>query len=222
MKKLKWILITLGIIIFCIFIFNRFSEISNCVLVDTNPTDKYYWMFNKSVIDDLVVESSVGNLKNRKYRSSYTYKNLYRYLIIEDSKFDKIFLTQLKFSTTEINTNTRYIETSEGFETSDSNKDVNIISNLCTDLSNKLTLYFNKQASISKYDLSNKTYFTGTFESFLLKNEKEKTQYFFRYDHPTMSEIIFYKPKDRLYFIIVIPFNNQIDLQKGVENLTLN
>ena len=220
MKKIRFLLllIAIGIIIFFI---SKAINTSQCLLVDKIPESRYYWMFDSSITSNLKIENAAGNINKSKYRFLYNYNNQYRYLIIEDEKFDKISLTEIKHLTTDIDLNNRYIETSEGFETWEGNKHMGITSNLCTDISHKLILNFNKKAIIVQHDSIKSISLEGSFESILFKNENEKNQYLIKYDTLSPSKIIFYKPKNKLYFILVTPFKDDIDIQKGIKNLNL-
>ena len=218
MKSLKIFLAAIVIIILLVLIFNQ-VKVSQCILNDKISSDRYFWLFDGSVTNNLRIEDAAGNIKNSKFRFLYNYKNLYRYLIVEDEKFDKVLLDEIEHLQIGLNPNKMSITSSEGFETWERKKHVSITSNLCTDQSDKLTLNFNKEAKIWQYDSLNRLLLKGKFESLLIKNENSKIQYLIKYDKETTSEIIFYKPKDRLYLILVIPFSDEIELGKGVDNL---
>ncbi len=218
MKSLKIFFAAILIIILLVLILNL-VKVSSCILNDKVSSNRYFWLFDSSVTNNLKIENAAGNIKNSKFRFLYNYKNLYRYLIVEDKKFDKVLLDEVKHQQIELNPNKISIKSSEGFETWEGNKHVSISSNLCTDQSDKLILDFNKEAKILQYESLDRLSFKGKFQTLLIENEISKNQYLIKYDKETASEIIFYKSKDMLYFILVIPFNDKIDLAKGVANL---
>ena len=178
-------------------------------------------MFDSTVTNSLKVENATGNIKNAKYRFCYNYKNLYRYIIVEDEKLNNTSLNDITVLNTNINLKKSYIESSEGFETWEGNKHFTITSNLYGNFSNKLTLNFNNESKISKYNSLNSLSFKGLFEIVLFENENRNNQYLLKYDKMTESEIIFYKPNNKLYFILIIPFSDKINLQNGTSLLRL-
>lgn len=219
MKLLKWIFILI-VAAFSIFFITEAINAGQCMLINQVPVNRYFWMFDSNVIKDLSIENTSANIKKSKFHFSYNYKNLYRYLIIEDSKFDNISLNEIKYLTTDIDKSNRYIASSEGFETWEV-KHMSLTTNLCTNLSKKLIIFFDKKANISQHNLTNSITLEGTFESVLFKNENKKNQYLIKYDSLATNAILFYKPKDRLYIIIVTPFTDQIGIQNGIAILKL-
>ncbi len=94
-------------------------------------------------------------------------------------------------------------------------------SKLCIDSSNNLILNFDNDSKLEKSYALNRVSFTGTLKNLLIQNENKENQYFLKYDKPTLTSLIFYKPKNIIYIIIVSAFEGRKDSDIGLGNLNL-
>lgn len=183
-------------------------------------TDRYLWLFDSSKTASLKCEYPLGNDGLKKYRFIYTYKNLYRYLIIEDAKLNNIALDKI---TDTLNAGSSGNDSMDPSEINDwyGGGHMYVQSKLCIDSSNSLQLNTGEPVRQVKPDSLQALFFNGFFKNVQIKNEKYERQYLIKYDIPTQTTVLFYKPQKTLYIIVVNPISSIQDQNNGIGNLSL-
>ncbi|MFN8251203.1 MAG: hypothetical protein U0V75_04915 [Ferruginibacter sp.] len=227
MTKRKFILLISACILLAaiIFIGQRlyyvFHEAKGCnedFMMDR--TDRYLWLFDSSKTSLLKCDYPLGNDSAKKYRFIYTYKNQFRYLIVEDASLNNISLDKITDTLNSVSSSKVYINPSEVNDWYGGGH-IYFQSKLCIDLSNRFLINSGEQAIAVKNDTLQTLYFDGLFKNVLLQNENYENQYLIRYDKPTQTTILFYKPKKILYLIVINPIVAAVGQGNGIDNLSL-
>lgn len=183
-------------------------------------TDRYLWLFDSSKASSLKCEYPLGNDYAKKYRFIYTYKNQFRYLIVEDDKLNNTSLDKITDTLNAVSSSRVYIDPSEVNDWYGGGH-IYFQSKLCIDSSNRFLVNTGEKTTKIKNDALQTLYFKGLLKNVLLQNENYESQYLIRYDKPTQTTILFYKPKKILYLIIINPIANVHDQDDGIDNLSL-
>jgi hypothetical protein len=224
-KKLILLISASILLVALIFIGRRlyyvFYEAKGCkedFILD--KTDRYLWLFDSSKTSSLKCEYPLGNDVAKKYRFIYTYKNQFRYLIIEDAKLNSLLLDKITDTLNAISSSKVYIDPSEvndGYW----GGHIYFQSKLCIDSSNRFLLNIGEDTKAVKNDKLQTLYFNGLFKNILMQNENYENQYLVKYDKPTQTTILFYKPQKILYLIIINPIGTIPGQDIGIDNLSL-
>jgi len=216
------IVITLTVFIFlCNRFYYVFVQAKHCdedFMLDN--TNRYFWLFDSSKIVSLKCEYPLGNSAERKYRFLYTYNDRYRYWIIEDANLNTVTLNNISDTFSDVSSSKVYIDPSEINDVGWGG-DMYFKSKLCIDSSNILLLNFSEDSKVAKTDTSNRISFTGLMKNILIQNDNKENQYLIKYDKPTQTTILFYKPSNILYLIIINAFKGIEGDDIGIENLNL-
>lgn len=78
-----------------------------------DDTERYLWLFDSTKTSSFKCEYPLGNAAAKKYRFLYTYKNQYRYLIIEDAKLSSLLLDKISDTLANVSSSKVYIDPSE-------------------------------------------------------------------------------------------------------------
>jgi len=182
--------------------------------------DHYFWLFDSSKRVMLDCKIPMGNPSIGKYWFLYTYAAQYRYVIFENHSYNSVPLRRVSDSTEAINPNGEYINPSEGGSYGWGGQ-LFASSKVCTDVCSELQITFNNGSQMARKSEADKIVFSGLMTNALLKNHEGEIQSLIRYDKPTRTTLVLYKPHGKLYFILINPFEGSEDFDMGLENLIL-
>lgn len=182
---------------------------------------KYKWLFDSTITDSLECVYPLGSEAESNYQFIYTYKNQYRYVIIENRKNNNVKLNMITNDVIKLTSKNIKIDPST-YNDIGWGGNLLLQSQLCLDSSNRLKLNFNPGSTISKNDTLNYTVYKGLFQSVLIKNEKNTNLYFFKYNKPKQTSIVFYKPEDALYIILINSFDGVHGEDLGIKLLNID
>lgn len=185
-----------------------------------DKSHKYLWLFDSTKIEGVKCVYPLGNPKGEKYRFVYTYKKQYRYIILEDKNLNSVALNNIKDTVGSV-TSGIYISPSEGNKLG-WGQPIDFSSKICIDPSNHLLLNFDADGKLKKTISSNRISFSGSFTTLLIQNENKNSQYVAKFSKPTQTTLLFYKPKDVLYVIIINSFSGQLDYNDAMGKMILN
>lgn len=212
------------IFVFIIFLGRRvyfvFYESRGCNDFNLDIPERYYWLFDSTKINSLICEYPIGNAGAKKYKYLYTYKNQYRYFIIEDAILNSLNLDKITDTTNPVSSNKLYIDPSSENDMYWGGH-ILLRSKLCIDSSNRFIINIGEERKAVRNDSLHYIYFKGRFKSILMQNENYENQYLIKYDQPTQTTILFYKPKKILYLIIINAIEGFQEQENGIEFLSL-
>jgi hypothetical protein len=196
-----------------------FESVKSC---DTdfmfNKKDKFLWMFDSSIRSNAKCEYAIGNELIGKYRFLYTYEDKYRYVIFADSGINNVSLHKIDG-----------VKNSAAFDmnaSSENNEmgwggDFQYQSKMCIGYSTNLTVNISSKGSVKRSGSSKSVQFSGLIENLAIENETHQTEYLIRLGKPILTNVIFYKPENILYIIIVNPFQTNPEDNNGISHLDL-
>lgn len=227
MTKRRISLLIFGSILFFVLLFVGrrfyyvFYEAKGCDEVFMmDRKDRYFWLFDSSKASLLKCEYSLGNDSAKKYRFIYTYNNQFTYLIVEDDRLNGISLDRISDTLNRVSSFEVYMDPSEVNDWH-GGRHIYFQSKICIDSSNGLIVNLGEPFTKFKNDSLRTLYFKGVLKNVLFQNESIENQYLVKYDNPTPTTILFYKPQNILYLIIINPFNGVHDTASGICNLSI-
>ena len=200
-----------------LYFVNSYPKCNEEVMPDTK--ERYLWLFDNTEKEMISCKYPLGNSAIEKYRYLYTYNNRFTYLIIEDSKLNGVTLEKVSLDTMvkKITGDITPSELNDLFWVGH----INFKSKFCIDSSNSLKISPSTFANFQVDNSLHNKIFRGQVKQMSIENENGEIQYLLKYDRLQKTSIIFHKPKNILYIVIVNSFSDTSEISEAISKLQL-